>query len=138
MSSLEDYIRKTEGIIRALKDDLSFYRAQNDSLQAERSEQLKVLASGDYLARDDDGLEGDVRFLGSERDRLAAEVRPLRQENRELKQRCAELEAALADARRKYEEARQVLAYLEAHIEQIESVVELLGEHKRFMKDLGD
>lgn len=138
MNPLKDYIRKTEGIIRALKNDLDFYRAQNDTLNAERSKQLKVLARGDYLLRDDEGLAGDLRFLGNERDRLAAEVHPLQQENRQLKARCAELETALTDARRKYEEAQQVVAYLEGQIEQIESVVELLVEHKRFMKNAED
>jgi chromosome segregation ATPase len=135
---LREYVRKTEGIIRSLKGDLAFYRAQNEALSNERSEQLRTLAEGDFRPQDPKRLEGELRFLSSERDRLARQVQPLERENRQLKERCAELEAALAEARRKHDEAQEVVTYLEAQIEQIESVVQLLSEHKRFMKNSDD
>jgi len=132
--NLESYIRSTERIIGSLKRDLDAYRNQNDALTRERASHARELARVELAQRDHRGLDGEIRFLRAERDRLAHQNAELKDERDRAVERNARLESSVARLTVQYEEALEVISYLEAQIDSIESIVALLKEHKRFME----
>lgn len=132
--NLENYIRSTERIIGSLKRDLDAYRNQNDTLARDRASHARELARMELAQRDHQGLDGEIRFLRAERDRLTRQNAELKDERDRAVERNARLESSVARLTVQYEEALEVISYLEAQIDSIESIVALLKEHKRFME----
>jgi len=131
--NLESYIRSTERIIGSLKRDLDTYRSKSDTLSRDRSQQTRMMARLEATQRNHPGLESELRFLRAERDRVVHQTSTLKEERDDALDRCAGLERALEQLTVKYDEALEVISYLEAQIDSIESIVGLLKEHKRFM-----
>ena len=134
-----DYIRsrlrETEKVINGLKDELNYYREQHSEVSREKNELLKFVSQRQMLKSEQVRLESDFNVVESERDKLREAALELQAENKKLKRACVELEAALTKEQNKHLEAQEVIVYLEAQIEQLESMVEMLKEHTRFMKE---
>jgi len=128
---VRDRLRETEKVIKTLKTDLVYYRLQNTQIVKERNDLLRLLSQKEALGDKQSRLEGDFRLVRSERDRLGEELSRIREEHKELQDRCSWLEAALADEHEKCSETLEVVVCLEAQIEQLESMVEMLLEHMR-------
>ena len=127
-----DYIRsrlrETEKIIQGLRDELGFYRDRHGEAAREKNELLKFVSERQMRASEQARLVSDYNVIETERDRLLESVTLLSAENKKLKKTCAELDAALRDERQKHMEAQEVIVYLEAQIEQLESMV---GNHNQ-------
>jgi len=133
-ANIREQLRATEEFIRALKQDLDYYRTHNDELLEERGELLGTLSRMDALKGERTERENEVSLLKSERDRLAGALRSLEEANEELKHRCLVLETALAAERKRCREAQEVIVCLEEQIVQLESIVDLLREHEELRR----
>lgn len=134
-SHIRNYLKGTEDMIGSLRNELEHYRAQNESFLRERDDSLRLQSRADLLRTERDGIGNELEFIRNTKEQLELEVGQVQQENRLLRARCYELEALLADEQNKREEAQQVVMYLEAQIQQLEIMVEMLREHERFMED---
>jgi len=128
---VRDRLRETDRLIRTLKSDLGYYRSQNSEIVKERNNLLKLLSQKEALDQQQSQLEGDFRLLKKERDQLEDALGHLMDENKEILDRCSRLEAVLAHEREKHVESMEIIVCLEAQIEQLESMVEMLLEHRR-------
>jgi chromosome segregation ATPase len=133
-ANIREQLLATEKLIRALKQDLDYYRSQNDELIEERGDLLKTLSRLDALKGERSDRENDLSFMKSERDQLAVALRGLEETNQELEHRCLVLETALAAERKKHQEAQDVIVCLEEQIVQLESIVELFRENEELRK----
>lgn len=135
-SYIKEHLHKTETAVRSLKQELRALREQNSTIARQRDELLRQGA--DRRPEREDStmrLEVDSRgFMNNQRFNEA--LQSCRSENQELRNQCSELEAALHEERRKHSEAKSVILYLEAQIEQLEAMIVTLREHKRFMRQL--
>jgi chromosome segregation ATPase len=132
---IRDHLRKTEDVIRALRKDLERYRSRADELLRERDDLSRLVGRMEDGQRDWDALQGEVRLVRSERDRLSRDIEPLQADNERLAGHCARLEASLAEERRQREQAQRVIVYLEEQIRELESMVDLLRDHRSFDKN---
>ena len=132
---IRDHLRKTEDVIKALRQDLDRYRSQADDLQRERDDLSRLVGRMESGQRDRDALQSEVEFTRVERDRLAHVLEPLQAENERLAEHCARLEASLVEERRQREQAQQVIVYLEEQIRELESMVDLLRDHDSFEEE---
>ena len=135
-SYIKEHIHKTETAVRSLKQELRALREQNSTIARQRDELLRQ-GAGRRSEREDSSFRLEVDsggFRGEQRFNEA--LQSGRTENQELRKQCSELEAALHEERRKHSEAKSVILYLEAQIEQLEAMIVTLREHKRFMRQL--
>ncbi len=130
--NVQEHLRATEKIIRALRKDLDYYRSQHDALLKERNDLLRAMTRLEKQRDARDGLELELRFTRDERDRLTRALSEFQRENEKSASRCDRLEADLADERRIRGEEQEAIIYLEAQIEQRESIVELLRAREEF------
>jgi len=133
-ANIREQLLATEKLIRALKQDLDYYRSQNDELIEERGNLLETLSRLDALKGERSDRENELNFTKSERDQLAGALRSLEETNQELEHRCLVLETALAAERKKHQEAQDVIVCLEEQIVQLESIVELFRENEELRK----
>ncbi len=133
-ANIREQLLATEKLIRALKQDLDYYRIQNDELIEERGDLLETLSRIDALKDERSDRESELSFARGERDRLSVALSSQEKANDELKHRCLVLETALAAERKKHQEAQEVIVCLEEQLVQLESIVELFREHEELRK----
>jgi chromosome segregation ATPase len=133
-ANIREQLRATEEFIRALKQDLNYYRTQTKDLQEERGELLGTLSRMDALKGERTEQENEQSLLKSERDRLSKALRSIEAANEELKHRCLVLETALVAERKRCQETQEVIVCLEEQIAQLESIVDLLREHEEIRR----
>jgi chromosome segregation ATPase len=133
-ANIREQLLATEKLIRTLKQDLEYYRSQNEELIEERGDLLKTLSRLDALKAERSDRENELSFAKSERDKIAGALRGLEKSNQELNHRCLVLETALAAERKKHQAAQEVIVCLEEQIVQLESIVELFRENEELRK----
>ena len=129
---IRDDLRKTEEVIRALKAELDHQRTQSEQLGREREKIPGLLGRLESGEREITGLKGEIRLIQNDRERLNQEIALLKKDNERLTERNAQLEAALSEEKRQREQSHQVIVYLEAQIQQLESMLEMLRDHASF------
>jgi len=130
--TIKNHLEMTEKVIQQLKKERDYFRSRSNDVLKERDSvvaQLNQMQVQHYLNAD---LEGELTHIRMERDRIAQTLDPLQAENRELKQRCAQVEEELAQERKRLDDAHDIIMYLEAQIEEFESIVNLMQEHVKF------
>ncbi len=132
---VQNRIRETEKLISNLKSELSYFRKQNNSITEERDSLLREMSTSAVWNSQSSRLENDFRMLQRERDQLMNLVISLEDDNKLLKEREARLEAAILDMQEKNAEAQETILFLETQIIQLEEMIELLREHRRFLKE---
>ncbi len=132
---IRDQLQTTAEIVRTLKKDLNYHRSQHDELLNEKKDLLKVISQIDGAKDQRSEMENELRLTKDERSRLANELHVFQKENEELIHRCSTLELALTQEQRKNEESKDVIMCLEAQVDQLESMVNMIREHKAFMKE---
>jgi len=134
---IREHFRMTEEFVRSLKKELVYYRDQNERFLKERGELLQLLLRAQVPKDKLDELERENGFVKKERDRLADALVELGGEHERCKARCASLEDSLTCEQAGHAEARDVIIYLEAQIDQLEAMIALLQEHKDLCRDEG-
>jgi chromosome segregation ATPase len=133
---IKEHLQATEKIVRTLRKDLDYYRAQHHAIVKERNELLGLVSRLESVRGEQTGLEGELRFLRNERDKLTDRLRRLEEEKAKWIERCTRLEAELAEERRLHIDAREIIVYLETQIDQLTAMVEMLKEHRRFKREM--
>jgi chromosome segregation ATPase len=122
-------IRKTEEVIQSLKTDLVRTREQYQAVREERDDLKRRLSGRDVAQAERHQLMADFRLVTEERDQLIEAIEALQDESLSWMNRATELESMLVREQKKNAEAQEIILYLEAQIQELESMVRLLTEH---------
>ncbi len=119
-------LESTEQVVGSLARELAEYRQENRELSRDRERLQERLAQLDVVRLEQADTETLWRSSLRERQRVEERLRDLEAENARLLDECAALESALEAERERGDTADLEVQYLEEHIAELHSIIELL------------
>jgi len=119
-------LHSTEQVVSTLSRELAEYRRENRELARDRERLQERLAQVDVVRLEQADTETLWRSSLRERQRVEERLRDLEEANHRLLQQCVDLEEALNAERERADSADLEIQYLEEHIAELHSIIELL------------